>query len=126
MDEARVIHSRLERLSIAEVERDRAALEERFLDAAERAELQGRRAQSVAGFLALKRALAQLVAGLPGAGAPTERDFLLTHHPNGALRCTLSAELLRRLGTPPRLHLSVSHTRDWAYGLAVREEAGHG
>ena len=107
------VFSFLEAVSIAEVEKDRAAIEQRSFTRAERAELSGKRAQTAAGFLALKRALVRLASSVSGDAPLCEKDFVLTHDKNGAPRCA---------AIPPACagaRISVSHTREWAYGLAA-------
>lgn len=116
-----MLRSALEVLAIADVEREREELSERCFSPGERAEVGGRRVQTTAGFLAAKRALVRLWGEL-GCGTPRERDFVLTHRPSGA-PAVASAP-----GLPPGLELrvSISHTRQHAYGLAVAAEAGRG
>ena len=110
--------SALESVSIAEVEHQRDELAARFFGAEEFAAIAGRRAQTTAGFLAAKRALVRLFA--EGAGKPRfeERDFRLTHEPNGAPRV---ASLPAGVQAEGKLRISISHTRDFAYALAVLE-----
>ncbi len=103
----------LETLQVATVEAARRQIEEEHFSPAEIAAFGKRRAQSVAGALALKRALVRLWAGAGAAAAP--RDFELGHHASGAPRL---------VAAPPGVALadvfvSISHTRQWAYGLAA-------
>jgi phosphopantetheinyl transferase (holo-ACP synthase) len=111
-----LVYTFLEAVSIAEVEKNRPAIALRSFTAAERAELSGRRAQTMAGFLALKRALVRLASSVYGDASLCEKDFVLAHRANGAPHC---------LRVPPAcagVRVSVSHTRDWAYGLAAVQE----
>lgn len=103
----------LDSLAVADVEADRRRIEEEHFSPAEVAELGGRRAQSVAGFLALKRALAGLWAGAGVVARP--RDFEVGHHGNGAPRLA-AAPGGAAVG---EVLISISHTRRWAYGLAA-------
>ena len=122
-----IVRSSLAKVSIAEVERSRSKFEAQAFGEAERAELRGRRAQTVAGFLALKRALSALFEGMSGGTALTERDIVLTHRENGAPSWAPSPVwLARRLKPLPVVQVSVSHTREWAYALAVCVESADG
>jgi len=105
--------SRLETLAIAEVEAARDTIEARDFSPAEIADLGRRRVQSLAGFLALKRALVALWrdAGFAAAAAP--RDVELAHRASGAPQVAAAPP-----GLPEAL-VSIAHTRHWAYGLAV-------
>ncbi len=103
----------LESLEIAAVERRRAAVAAADFSESERADLGPRRVQSLAGALALKRALAALWAD---AGTPAEpRAFVIGHLASGAPRL-----LAAPAGPgPERVFVSIAHTRLWAYGLAT-------
>jgi phosphopantetheinyl transferase (holo-ACP synthase) len=117
------IHSALEVLSIEEVEQEREGLALRHFSPDEYAEIAGRRAQTTAGFLAAKRALVRLFAEMEGQETFQERDFVLTHHTNGA---PLVVSLPGDAGPGKTVHVSISHTRRFAYGLAVIEEGDSG
>ena len=106
--------SHLETIQVAEVEAGRGRIEAEHFSPAEIAALGSRRAQSVAGALALKRALARLLADTGGAPA-APRDFELGHHPSGA-PLLLAAPAGVALAS---VFVSISHTRQWAYGLAA-------
>ena len=69
----RTAGSRLESLQVAAVEAERPRIEEEHFSPGEIADLGSRRVQSLAGALALKRALARLWAEAGAAAAP--RDF---------------------------------------------------
>lgn len=117
------IHSALEVLSIEEVERERDELAIRHFSPEESAEIAGRRAQTTAGFLAAKRALVRLFAQVDGRETFHERDFVLTHHTNGAPRIvSLPGDSV----PGEAVYVSISHTRRFAYGLAVMEERDSG
>ena len=71
--------------------------------------------QSRAGFLALKRALVGLWAAAGAVTPVVPRDFELGHHASGAPRL-VSAPGGVNLAD---VFISISHTRQWAYGLAA-------
>jgi phosphopantetheinyl transferase (holo-ACP synthase) len=109
------VRSRLETTAVAAVEAERGRIEERHFSAGEISDLGKRRVQSLAGFLALKRALAALWADA-GHPAPAEpRDFELAHYPSGAPRLVAVPAGVALAD----VFVSISHTRQWAYGLAV-------
>jgi phosphopantetheine--protein transferase-like protein len=112
---AGLVWSRLETLAVAEVEAERRQIEERFFSPAEIGDLGNRRVQSLAGFLTLKRALAALGVDTGCATAAGPRDFELSHHANGAPRLVAVPEGIALAD----VFVSISHTRQWAYGLAA-------
>lgn len=122
------VHSFLERVAIAEVREDASSVTGRCFTDRELAELTGKRAQTMAGFLALKKALVALFASLDAGATFSERDFVLAHDEDGAPRIISSppppkSEDQCAMKTPC---ISIAHTREWAYGLAVCQEAGRG
>jgi phosphopantetheinyl transferase (holo-ACP synthase) len=112
---AGLVRSRLETLAVAEVEADRRQIEERFFSPPEIADLGSRRVQSLAGLLTLKRALAALGVEAGCAATTAPGDFELSHHASGAPRLVAVPEGIA-LGD---VFVSISHTRQWAYGLAA-------
>ena len=106
--------SHLETLKVTEVEAGRGRIEEEHFSPAEIAALGSRRAQSVAGALALKRALVRLWADIGGAPA-APRDFELGHHASGAPLLVAAPEGV----VLADVFVSIAHTRQWAYGLAA-------
>ena len=106
--------SYLETLQVAAVEAGRGRIEEEHFSPAEVAALGKRRAQSVAGALALKRALVRLWADA-GVAAAAPRDFELGHHASGAPRLVAAPAGVALAD----VSISISHTRQWAYGLAA-------
>ncbi len=110
-------HSYLEMLQVATVEAGRGRIEADDFLPAEVAALGSRRAQSVAGALVLKRALVRLWADAGINTAP--RDFELGHHASGAPRLLTAPAGI----DPADVFVSISHTRQWAYGLAALGEA---
>jgi phosphopantetheine--protein transferase-like protein len=108
------VRSRLETLAVASVEAERRQIEEQHFSPEEIAALASRRHQSLAGSLALKRALAALWADA-GCAAADPRDFVLFRHESGAPRLAAAP-----VGIPlADVSISISHTRQWAYGLAA-------
>ena len=114
------IRACLARVTLSEVARDRAGILREAFDPSEQAALEGRPDRSVAGRLALKRALVDLweilVPGVPAAS----RDFVLDRLPSGAPG-------LRSAPGPvawSTVRVSISHSPDLAAGLAVGPEAG--
>jgi phosphopantetheinyl transferase (holo-ACP synthase) len=107
--------SYLETLQVAAVESERGRIEAEHFSPAEVAALGGRRAQSVAGALALKQALVRVWAGASAPVAATPRDFELGHHENGAPRLVAAPAGVALAD----VSVSISHTRQWAYGLAA-------
>jgi phosphopantetheinyl transferase (holo-ACP synthase) len=112
------VHAALELLPLDEAERDRTTLAARHLTPEEAAEVAPRRLQTLAGFVAVKRALCSLFSRLPDTTAPRATDFVLTHRPSGA-------PCLTRSPAHPagRTFVSLSHTHTCAYGLAVFQES---
>lgn len=114
------VRSCLETIAIAAVESARARVGEEHFRAAELADLGSRRVQSLAGSLALKRALCALWAEIVG-GAPCSapRDFELGHLGSGAPLLVAAPPGI----APARVRVSIAHTREWAYGLAAVDGA---
>ena len=73
-----------------------------------------RSAQSVAGALALKRALVRIWADA-GEAHTAPRDFELGHLSSGAPRLVAAPAGVALAD----VFVSISHTRQWAYGLAA-------
>jgi phosphopantetheinyl transferase (holo-ACP synthase) len=120
-------HSRAvcQSLAIATVAAERAELEAEHFSPRERDELAGRHVQSLAGRLALKRALCQLLAPEQPGVALAPRDFVIMGSPTGApvlgpLPATLRDVPEARRG---RLFVSITHSKAQAVGLAVQQRA---
>jgi phosphopantetheinyl transferase (holo-ACP synthase) len=107
--------ARLATLSVAAAEAGRRRIEQRHFSPAELGDLGNRRVQSLAGALALKRALVALWAAAGCDAAVEPREFELSHHDSGAPRLVAAP---RGLALADVL-VSISHTRGWAYGLAA-------
>ena len=101
------------RSQVAAVAAERRRIEEEHFSPGEIAGLGSRRVQSLAGALALKRALVRVWAGAGTAVAP--RDFEIGHHDNGAPRLVAAPAGVALAD----VYVSISHTRQWAYGLAA-------
>jgi len=122
------VHVCAVKVRIADVVRDRAALTAACFTPDELAEIPAGRPQTLAGSLAVKRALVQLAAALGEPVQVAEKDFVLSHDRRGAPRL-VSAPAPVGPAVPARLadvRISISHTREWAYGLAVYQGHGHG
>jgi phosphopantetheinyl transferase (holo-ACP synthase) len=121
------LYSQLASVTVSSVKSRLPALLARHFQPVEIRHLSTRPAASVAGFLALKRAGVLLWRGMQSGRAPTERDFVFGHTRSGAVR--LSACPAMRHETPAavrrRVHASLSHTRDNAYGLLVYRKGAH-
>jgi len=92
---------------------------------AELTELATRRPQTMAGFLAVKRALVGLFTPLLATDSLSERDFVLSHDKQGA-PCLVTVPLAGlsddEYSTIGEAKLSISHTREAAYGLVAYQE----
>lgn len=122
------IASRVGMLLIAEVEQERESIMREHFTEGERLQLRERHVRTVAGFLAVKRALVRLAGDCDPDVVVSERDFVLSHKENGApVVCSGPDCRLTPGGVPsPLLRVSVSHTKLNAYGLAVFGGALHG
>jgi len=118
------VHSRLEVVRIADVEASRSEIAARCFCQAELAELATRRTQTMAGFLAAKRALVGLFSSLWETDQLSEIDFVLSHDERGAPRLVVVGSDLSSDERAPilRAELSISHTRETAYGLVAYQE----
>lgn len=113
-------------VEIDEVIRLGEAVWSRFSEA-EREELEGCHPQSIAGFLAVKRALCALCHEQCRTLVIEERDFELHRSSDGApivMRAKpLNFEAKSSKNVYSELSVSISHTRVRAYGLAVRDDS---
>lgn len=107
--------ARLESIAVAAVEAERRPIEDAHFSPAEIADLGRRRVQSLAGFLAAKRALSRLWAASASGTAALPREFELGHHASGAPRLVAAPTGIAL----EEALLSISHTRHWAYALAA-------
>lgn len=90
---------------------------------AEAAELSSRHPRTTAGALAAKEALCELYGALSPSQRFNSRDFILQHDERGAQVLFEGPPLVGRGGLRHKPWISVSHTRDHAYGLAMVDEA---
>jgi phosphopantetheinyl transferase (holo-ACP synthase) len=112
------VYSSLERVPIQEVEADWERIGHESFTEEEKTALDSKRAQTRAGFLAVKKALVALYSDRRERGPFREKEFVLSHNEKGA------PELVRSQvadGSTP--FISISHTREQAYGIAVLQEA---
>lgn len=108
-------------VSVRETAEARGELLARYFRPEEAAALRGRQARSVAGVLAVKRAVCALL------GEATEaRQVVIGYDERGAPRLISVGSLSRgdEFGTTPSpwISISISHTRDRAYGCAAIDE----
>ena len=112
------ITSAVARQPIREVERQRDDVESWWLGDIEREAMSRRHVQSLAGIVAAKKAIIRLAGEPPCDTGPA--DIRIGHDERGApVVEALPANLASRL--PGKLHVSITHTREFAWGLAVLE-----
>ncbi len=101
---------------------------EKYFSAKEIEELESRPLKTKAGILAIKRALISVCRDLKIAGEFTEQSFKITHKKNGAPCISALPKLSTGSVTYTKkdFHISLSHNRDNAYGLAVVVEKLNG
>jgi phosphopantetheinyl transferase (holo-ACP synthase) len=109
--------------SIRDLAAARQATVEACLSAAERASLGGAPARRLAGVMAVKRAVLEVArgGGATNADGYAERDVQIGHAADGAPRLDAVPLPLREAFGQHRIHISISHTGDHAFGLAVFE-----
>ena len=112
----------MESVAIAAVTADREKIAAADFTPGELAAIAGRRVQTMAGFLALKKALVALYGTVAPAIPCRPIDFVLAHRASGAPYLAFAPPI----PGDPLLAVSVSHTRGWAYGLAALQDAGNG
>jgi phosphopantetheinyl transferase (holo-ACP synthase) len=93
--------------SIAVVARNRSALVSRFFSPAEQAALADIPDRTIAGWIAAKKAIGNLYA----QERFDPRSFEISRNESGAPFCAA--------GSTIKIHLSISHTRGRAWGLAA-------
>lgn len=122
------VHTSIVRVPVASARRARVRWLERYCSDAEARRLEQRPVQSLAGDIALKRALAGLFSILADGRQFVERDFVVDRTREGAPRLagfpSLRTPTKRDLRA--RLSVSITHTSTNAYGLAVYGEAPRG
>ena len=116
----------LESVEISEVRRERPAILARDFQPIEAEALRAGPARTVAGFVALKRALVALARSLAPGVEASARDFALGHDAGGAPIVTSLPRGVEALLRRGRLRVSISHTSTTAHGLAAFQEASDG
>jgi len=122
-DHNTIVSSVVEMVNIAEVWENRRAILDSSFDQAEEEELAERHIRSTAGVLALKKAIRTLIH-LKTGHYLHEKNLLISRLPTGG-------PILKSVANPPKLSsfewrklfLSISHSRQTAYGLAVYQGA---
>jgi phosphopantetheinyl transferase (holo-ACP synthase) len=113
----------LESASIAETRRTLAVVLARDFSPAEANSLRAGPVQTVAGFLALKRAVIAAARALSPDTELREREVVLRHDASGAPRLLRVPARLEKKVQRRRLFVSISHTRETAWGLVSYQEA---
>lgn len=115
----RVIRSFLEIVLLADVKRSRNVVMEEKFSIREKAHLARAPLQTVAGFLAVKKAVAALAASVSGVGLD-EREVVLSHAKSGAPRLvSIPKKLCADMPDKKNILVSISHSKTHAFGLAV-------
>ena len=128
MMQGKTIHSVIEKISRSEFRRNKNELLAAHFSSFEIEELASRPEQTVAGFLAVKRALALLCESLNTDNSFSEKSFVLSHKKTGA-PCIVTFPDFSAKGekyTKRDIHISVTHNRSNVYGLAAAQEKSHG
>ena len=115
-------------VSIAEVAADRSGILQRSFAPDEARAVAERHPWTTAGLLAAKTALCDLCVELLPGSEFSERSFVLDHDEVGAPRLAailgdLSEARWNEADLLEMLSISISHTRNWAYGYALLDEA---
>ncbi len=110
---------------IAPVKASREALMERHFSTQEQASLTTRPAQTIAGRLALKAAVAELLDknGICELSSATEIEIGQTRAGGPVLQSIAGLDRTALSAIKGRLHLSITHSRHQAVGLAVWQAA---
>lgn len=108
---------------ISELAATRQAVAEACLGRAEQACLAAAPLRRLAGVIAAKRAVLEAAREAADGAAESyaERDVQIGHHADGAPWLQGVPAPLRQALREQRLHISISHTGDHAFGLAVLE-----
>jgi phosphopantetheinyl transferase (holo-ACP synthase) len=109
---------------IARVAEDRERYAAEQCSPAEQLALAGRHVQSLAGTVALKAAVIDLLSTLYPDVELSRRDVEIGHEPGGApeVRHLPVSLPTGSGGTPAKLFVSITHTKEHAIGLAVLEQ----
>lgn len=109
--------------AIDEVRSDRDRIMDLHFSPEEVVEVKGRHPRTTAGFLAVKEALCALYRDVVPAGRCEATDFTLSHDEQGR---PVLVGAPGPIGAPRSTWISIAHTRELAYGLAVFHERGRG
>jgi holo-[acyl-carrier-protein] synthase len=113
------VTSFLEIVSLASVKRAKSDLVRRNFSPRKTEKLNSAPLQTIAGVIALKKALVKMITAVCGKRM-SGKDIVLSHDKNGAPRLIAMPEIAG-VGMPDKknIRISVSHTKTHAYGLAV-------
>jgi phosphopantetheinyl transferase (holo-ACP synthase) len=121
-DNSMTITSFLEIVSLAGVKRAKSGIMRRNFSLKETDRMFNAPVQTIAGMIALKRALKKMIAVVYGASTGA-KEIVLSHDKSGAPRLVA---LPQKAGMPEKknIRVSVSHSKTHAYGLAVLQQRG--
>lgn len=123
--DVQTVTSMVEMVDIDEVKNNRRAILDSCFNPEEQNELARRHVRSTAGVLALKQALCSLVYQMTGQ-ALIKKDFLISRLATGRpVLKSMPAHLSSSSFRYRNLFLSISHSRQTAYGLAVYQETSN-
>ncbi len=127
MSETGTVHTVTECVSLDTFRRDCTDLMKSGFSREEQVELEKRPDQTKAGILAVKKALVKLYTELFNAHDITEHSFVVLHQNNGAPYIENFPEIPSdyKQYTKKDFHISISHNRTHAYGLAAIQEKVH-
>jgi len=109
-------------VDIDQVKNNRQTILDSSFNIAEREKLEKRHIRSTAGVLALKKALCTLTHQITGK-VLNEKDFLISRSAAGAPILQSLPDQVRHLSFQNKnVFLSISHSKQTAYGLAVYQE----
>jgi phosphopantetheinyl transferase (holo-ACP synthase) len=110
------VHSCLETVSISDIESDKEAVLEAYFTRRESEKLKEGTIATMCGNLAVKRA-AKKVLSAGGFSGLVEKAIEIGRNKNGAPEVTFHRDDF----PGEEVRVSISHTKDFAYGLAVYE-----
>lgn len=116
------VTSFLEIVPLAGVKRARSGIMRRNFSPTETDRLKNVPLQSIAGMLALKKAVAKMAADVCGVRM-SGKEFVLSNDKNGAPRL-VALPAKSGVGMPDKkdIRISISHSKTHAYGLAVLQQ----
>jgi phosphopantetheinyl transferase (holo-ACP synthase) len=106
----------LEAVSISDIARDKEAVLEAYFSRREREKIKNGRVATIGGNLAVKRA-AKKVLSASGFSGLVEKTIEIGRGKNGAPEVIFHRDDI----LDEKVRVSISHTKDTAYGLAVYE-----